>query len=146
MDKERKLAIEIKLLDNMISRNIINNCKRDNISNISHIQGAILRYLFKNKKHIIYQGDIEKEFDIRRSTVSGILDTMEKNTLIKRINSIDDCRKKEIILTDKSIKEAEFMKKHVSVFENKIKKNITEEELIVFYSVIDKIKNNLKGE
>ena len=42
-----------------------------------------MRYLFINMDKEIYQKDIEKNFVVRRSTASGILDTMEKNGMKK---------------------------------------------------------------
>ena len=107
---ERKVAFEIKRLDNLINRKILKYLKKENIKNISHVQAEILRYLYVNRDNTVYQSDIEKEADIRRSTVSGILKTMEKNGLIKRIDSKKDTRKKEVTLTNLSVKRHNEMK------------------------------------
>ena len=45
---ERKVAFEIKKLDNLISRKICQNLKDGNLSNISHLQINILKYLYLN--------------------------------------------------------------------------------------------------
>ena len=66
---KRKVAFEIKRLDNMITRKICENVKKENIRNISHMQASILKFLYINKDKKIYQSDIEKEIDLRRSTV-----------------------------------------------------------------------------
>ncbi len=139
--KERKVAFEIKLLDNLISRKIIEN-KKEN-KTLSHVQASILKYLFENNK-TIYQNDLEVFLNVRRSTISGILKTMEKNNLIKRIDSKSDARKKEIVLTDYSIKKSKEMKKKVTLFETLLVKGISYEELEIFFRVIDKLKENVK--
>ena len=113
---ERKVAFEVKRLDNLINRKILKYLKKENIKNISHVQAEILRYLYVNRCNTIYQSDIEKEVDIRRSTVSGILKTMEKNGLIKRIDSKKDTRKKEVTLTNLSVKRHNEMDTKVKKF------------------------------
>ena len=140
--KERKVAFEIKLLDNLISRKIIEN-KKEN-KTLSHVQASILKYLFENNNKTIYQNDLEVFLNVRRSTISGILKTMEKNNLIKRIDSKSDARKKEIVLTDYSIKKSKEMKKKVTLFETLLVKGISYEELEIFFRVIDKLKENVK--
>lgn len=79
----------------------------------------------------------------RRSTTSGILDTMEKNNLIKRINSAIDARSKQIILTDYSYNLSKTMLKQKDNFEQLIQNDITPEELEIFFKVTNKIKNNI---
>ena len=78
--KERKIAFEIKKLDNMIERKIFKGIDKLKLTNT---QVRILKYLCDNKDKVIYQSSIEKEVSVRRSTISGILNTMEKNNLIK---------------------------------------------------------------
>lgn len=141
---KRKVAFEIKKLDNLIDRKICQNIKKEKVINISHVQARVLRYLFVNKDKIIYQSDIEKEMDLRRSTISGILKTMEKNGLIKREDSKNDTRKKEVSLTDLSTQKHKEMKEKINKFEKEMLKGISLEEEKVFFRVIDKLSNNLR--
>lgn len=142
--RKRKIPFEIKMLDNMLTRKICENVKKEGISNISHVQADILGYLYKNKNRIIYQNEIEKVIGARRSTISGILRTMEKNELIKRCDSLDDARKKEVLLTIKSIKKHDELEKKAVIFEKELLKGISCEEKEIFFKVIDKLKGNLK--
>src|SRR5699024_12075049 len=59
-------------------------------------------YYLANSHDNVYQRDIEKEFNIRRSTEINILKTMEKNNLIWRKSVKSDSRLKRIILSDKA--------------------------------------------
>ncbi len=52
-------------------------------------------------KKTVYQSELEDVLNLRRATVSGILMTMEKNGIIKRVASKKDARTKEIILNEK---------------------------------------------
>lgn len=141
---ERKIPFEIKTLDNMINRKICENEKRRHDKSISHVHVSILKYLYQNRDKTVYQSDIEKKIGVRRSTISGILKTMEKMDFIKRVDSDSDARKKEIFLTNKSINKYKEMEKKVTQFETLLTNGISYEELNVFFSVIDKLKENLK--
>ena len=140
----RKIPFEIKILDNMLNRKICENVKKEGISNVSHVQADILSYLYRNKDRIIYQNEVEKKMKVRRSTISGILKTMEKNGLIIRNDSSEDARKKEVSLTLKSIKKHDDLEKKVEIFEKELLKGISYEEKEIFFKVIDKLKDNLK--
>lgn len=139
--KERKIPFEIKILDNMIDRKIHSTVKENRIT---QVQAKILRFLYVNKSNVIYQNMIEKELGLRRSTVSGILDTMEKNGFITRNQSEHDARKKEVSLTINSLNKHKEIEKKISDFEMVLLKGITKEEQDAFFKTLDKLKENLK--
>ena len=56
--------------------------------------GYIISYLCENKDKNIFQRDIEREFDLSRSTVSTILKQLESEGLIERKSVIIDARLK----------------------------------------------------
>ena len=68
---------------------------------------------------------------------------MEKNGLIKRVRCEKDSRLKRIELTDLAL---EIHKQHeldIERFENYIRTGVSEEELALFFSVMDKISQNV---
>lgn len=89
----------IKVASNEISRNINDFAQKYSLTGT---QVQIIYYLVNSSKTDIYQKDIEKEFNIRRSTTTNILKTMEKNDLIIRRSVDSDSRLKRIVLSDKS--------------------------------------------
>ena len=128
----------------MIKRKIISNTKHHDIkAGLSPVQLKILHHLLIHSKDIIFQRDIEKLIESRRSTTSGILNTMEKNNLIKRINNEKDARSKQIILTEYGLNFSIYMLEQKNNFEKKVTNNITKEELDIFFRVTEKIKNNI---
>ncbi|MBR5520462.1 MAG: MarR family transcriptional regulator [Oscillospiraceae bacterium] len=72
---------------------------------LSGMQARMLGFIaMRNKADAkVYQRDIEAEFKIRRSSVTSVLNTMEKNGYILRMPSDTDARLKEIILTEKAV-------------------------------------------
>ncbi len=144
---KKSIGFEIKTVSNMLARKILQDSKLKNGFAISHVQIKIVHYLAENfrKKKIVYQRDIEKALSVRRSTVSGILQTMEKNNFIKRIPVKEDARLKQIVLTDKAKKIAKEMKKKANSFDYLLSNGISYEELTIFFKVIDKIKENISN-
>lgn len=138
---ERKIGYEIKMLNNLIERNIVETHKHINECVITPVQLQIIIYLLDKKE--AFQNELEDYLKIRRSTISGILKTMEKNNMIKKVKSLDDARINKIVLTNLSLERIKLIQKQATIYENKITSNITEKELKIFFKVIDKIKDNI---
>jgi len=139
----RIVGYEIKTLDNLMTRMIVKKAKECGYETLTTVQIRIMRYLFLNRDKEIYQRDIERNFVVRRSTASGIINTMEKNGMLKREDSSLDLRVKRIVLTDKYIDRIDFLESMIDEFQNELLDGISDVELNVFFSVIDKMKGNL---
>ncbi len=138
------VANELKKLDVDISRKLFSIAKENKISFYpSPLQAKITKYLIENNKREVYQKELEEVFEVRKATISGVLFTMEKNEVIKRVASENDARQKKIVLTKKSKKIYE-VKETFKKLDEEITKNISEEELNNFLSTIEKIRKNIK--
>lgn len=71
--------------------------------NLTSTQMSVIDFLNCHPNEEMFQKDIEKEFYIRRSTASTLLQRMETKGLLKRVPSKTDGRLKQVILTDKSL-------------------------------------------
>ncbi|WP_119325497.1 MarR family winged helix-turn-helix transcriptional regulator [Companilactobacillus musae] len=89
----------IKVASNEISRGINTFAGKYGLTGT---QVQIIYYLSNCSKETVCQKNIESEFNIRRSTATNILKTMEKNDLIIRRPIKNDSRLKRIVLSDKS--------------------------------------------
>ena len=138
------VANELKKLDVDISRKLFSIAKENKISFYpSPLQAKITKYLIENNKREVYQKELEEVFEVRKATISGVLFTMEKNEVIKRVASENDARQKKIVLTKKSKKIYEEVKETFKKLDEEITKNISEEELNNFLSTIEKIRKNI---
>ena len=79
-----RLGLEIKKLNNLISRNISNLKTLSMLNEVSNSNGLILRYIEEHEDEMVTQKDIEMAFGITRSTASTVLSLMEKKELITR--------------------------------------------------------------
>lgn len=141
-----RLGLEIKRLNNLISRNICNLETISLLNEISNSNGFILRYIEEHEDEVITQKDIEKAFSITRSTASTVLSLMEKKELIVREVLKEDNRVKKVLITDKGKKINSDIKKEIDEFELNLIKGFSDEDLKQFLFYIDKLKENLKEE
>ena len=80
------------------------------MDSLTNMQRHVLHYiLLQSMSRDIYQKDVEAEFQIRRSTATGILQLLEKNGFILRKAEDRDARLKKIVPTEK----AEKVREHV---------------------------------
>jgi len=83
---EKRIGREIKFIHILTSRYVTKHIKCKEKKHYSLIQIDIMEYLAETKKKV-YQKDIEKEFGLRKSTISGVLDTMQRNGIIGRFGN-----------------------------------------------------------
>lgn len=93
----RHIGKELGNVTNRIRRYIDNETSK---YGITHMQAMIIRFLKNRDDSPVFQRDIEKEFDIRRSSVTSVLQLMEKNGFITRTSDRSDARLKQIRLTE----------------------------------------------
>lgn len=133
----------------LVFKEIFQNIEKQKNKNLqdlelTSIQASVLIYLL-NESDIKNQRDIEKKFNLTNPTVNGILNRLEFKGFIKRTISQKDARNKEVHLTDKSLKLNSEMNSKAKEVEKNILNNISKDELEVFYNVVKKISENIKG-
>jgi DNA-binding MarR family transcriptional regulator len=142
--ESRKLGFELHRSSRLVKRYMDNDTSKLYIEKITGTHGWALGFFFHNKDRDVFQKDFEQEFNIRRSTASNILALIEKNGLIQREGVPYDARLKKITLTQKALDIQQKIDKSFEKLEDTIKQDITDEELEVFFRVIDKINSNLE--
>ena len=140
---ENIVLFKIKELDKKIVRTILKENSDINISPLTSTQIQILKYMIEHQNEDVYQKDLENVLNLRRATVSGVLQTMEKNNLIKREIYENDVRVKKIILNEKTKSIFLKNKQKIDEIEKNIIKNISKKDLNDFIKVIDKLITNL---
>jgi len=140
----KEIAKEVKTLANLLKRRLDNAITKVSAGNITSVQVLILGFVEESNVEV-YQKDIEKQFDIRRSTVTNILNGMEKQELIERQSVNNDARLKKIILTTKAKDILSRLNSEVTNIQQLLIKDISQEELEMYLLVIKKMKENLGG-
>lgn len=95
---------------------------------VTPVQSRIIMYIYENNGSI-YQKDIESFISCNKSTLSSILNTMEKNELIIKEES---SRKNIIKLTSKSFEIVDILKKDNMESRSIISNGISDNEYEIF--------------
>ena len=104
MINKLKLGLDISKIDHIISRKMDAAVISSIDDKLTVSQAYVIDFIFNqcNKKEI-FQKDLEKEFDLKRSSISLMLNNMEKSDLIKRCASNRGCSFKENYFKQKSL-------------------------------------------
>ena len=140
----RKLGFELHRSSRLVKRYMDNDATKLYVDKMTGTHGWAIGFFYHNRDRDVFQKDFEQEFNIRRSTASNILSLIEKNGLITRESVPYDARLKKIVLTQKALDVQSVVDKAFEKLEETMRKDISEEELQVFFGVIDKINNNLE--
>lgn len=91
----------------------------------------------------VYQRDLETCFRLRRSTLSSLLNTLEKKGLIVRVPVPQDARLKKLILTEKGREVGDSVDRFLTYAIQLMIRDLTEEELQTLRTIFKKIQHNL---
>lgn len=138
-EEDRKIGPEIHCTDLKLSRNLSAHVRKSGVDEVTMMHGWIIRYLYENREQ-----DIEQRFAVGRSTVTNLIQLMEKKGFVKRESVKQDARLKKVILTEKGIASQESFEDIVEHIEEELSEGISEEELHIFYKVLDQINQNVK--
>ncbi len=142
--EEDSLLYQIKAIDKQIIRLFLleeNIC--GNFSIPTPTQFQIMEYILKHPNDSIYQKDLEDVLKLRRATVSGVLKTMEKNHLIKRVIGKQDARVKEIIMEEHVKNLCMHHLTKVMRIEKLLMQNISKQEQLEFMRILKKMQENI---
>ena len=96
-----------------------------------------------NKKDGQSQRELSEILDIKPSTITVMLNRMEKTNLVRREQDTKDQRVSRVYLTDKGKETCEKSKKIIKKIENELFDNITIEEKVILRRLMIQMKGNL---
>ncbi len=144
---KKMISDEFRSLSRRIHRFIENSPNKRTIDSVTGTNGWIIAYLSCNRERDVFQKDIEKAFDVTRSTASKVIDLMEQKGLVERKRVEQDARLKKLVLTPKAEKLSELFERDREILEETLTKGFTEEEKKKLNEFIVRMKYNLdKGE
>jgi len=146
MDNEKSICRELKMINNLIRRKMMKSAVHEYIDSVTGTNGWIIAYIADHCDREVYQKDLEGVFSMRRSSVSKAIDTLEDKGFIRREAVERDARLKRLVLTEKAWEIHELAKENGRQIEAQVTRGLSEEEKKAFFSVLQKIKNNVEGE
>lgn len=136
------VMLDFKRINGKIHKALSSSLKQYEVD-ITPVQGRILMFISERKE--VTATDIIERFDsINKSTLSEILNNLEKNKYIIRTEDIIDSRKKIIRLTDKSMCVVKKLKDNFDNVAHKVLDGISNEEYGAFKSILGKMERNIE--
>lgn len=135
---------------NKLSKDIRYACNSYLVSSGTPITGEQCRLLAyirgRNEQgECVYQRDIERDFQIKRSSVASILGHLEKGGYIIREIDKDDARIKKVILTESGAELDNALYENILKVEGVISEGMTEEEKDEFLRLLKKAISNIEN-
>jgi len=144
MQGKRRIGFELRSVSHLVKQKIDQTIASGQTYGVTGMQGWIIGYLYRHMNtRESFQHDLELEFNIRRSTATGLLQRMERDGLLVRTTVAADARRKKITLTPKAINVHETVMHAIDQVEQSITEGLTPDEIKTLFSILDKIKNNL---
>ena len=139
MKHDKHAARYVGKLSNKLRRKIDAFSSRESFSGS---QGRVLHFILAQSSDV-FQKDIEEEYSLRPSTATELLKKMEKNGLIRREAMASDARMKRIVVSEKALQYKDMVLADITALEDELTKNISQNELDIFFKVIEKMLDNI---
>ena len=111
---------------------------------LTGVQSRMLHYiLVKSAEGPVYQRDVENAFNSSRSTITGILQLMEKNGLITREGVDSDGRLKSLIPTEKAACLDAQVTEYLRRSEQRLVQGLSEDQIRQFLKMAEHMSANL---
>ncbi|MEY8390334.1 MarR family transcriptional regulator [Lachnospiraceae bacterium] len=139
MEHDKHAARYISKLSNKLRRKIDAFSSRESFSGS---QGRVLHFILAQSNDV-FQKDIEEEYSLRPPTATELLKKMEKNGLIYREAMVNDARMKRIVVSEKALQYKDMVIADINALEDELTKDIPQNELDIFFKVIEKMLDNI---
>ena len=144
MKSQYPIGLHINKLSRIISRKVDAAVLNAIDDNITVSQAYVIDFITDNTDRDIFQKDLELEFGLKRSSVSLMLNNMEKNDLIKRLPVPGDARLKKIVLTEKASEISKKISVAIDAVEGRIAESLGEEEVHLLLNMLNKIRTDIE--
>ena len=138
------IPAQIRRVDNLIFRRINQFARANGVEQATPMHGWIIEYLYRHRDTPVFQRDIEREFSITRSTVTNILQLMERKGYIERQSVPQDARLKKLVLTEEGVRFHENTILSFKQTDDYVASLLTEEENAELLRLLNKLRDALK--
>ena len=137
------IPAQIRRVNNLIMRSMSLRSRENGVEEVTPMHGWILGYLYHRRGEEVFQKDIERVFSVTRSTVTSILQLMEKKGYIVRESVPQDARLKRIRITEQGASAHEKMMLTIKQTDEHIASLLTEEENREMLRLLAKLRMGL---
>ena len=143
-DGPQVIPAQLRRVDNLIFRRLNQFSRANGVEQTTPMHGWIIEYLYRHRDEPVFQRDIEREFSITRSTVTNILQLMERKGYIERRSVPQDARLKQLVLTEEGTRFHEKTMLSLHQTDEYVASLLTEEENAQLLRLLNKLRDALK--
>ena len=143
-DLPQVIPAQIRRVNNLISRRVNHYSRLNGVEDVTAMHGWILAYLYECRDREVFQRDVERAFSITRSTVTNILQLMEKKGYIRRVGVPQDARLKRLVLTEEGAKAHQQIILSFRQTDQFISSLLTEEENAELLRLLNKLRAGME--
>ena len=143
-DGPQVIPAQLRRVDNQIFRRLNQFSRANGVEQTTPMHGWIIEYLYRHRDAPVFQRDIEREFSITRSTVTNILQLMERKGYIQRQSVPQDARLKQLVLTEEGVRFHENTILSFHQTDDYVANLLTEEENAELLRLLNKLRDALK--
>lgn len=144
MRRKNTVGYKIRLIHNQIHKQMeAKRSANENDLALTGMQRWTMGFLKDHEEEVLYQRDIETEFQVSRATASNMLAVMERKGLIERRPVEHDARLKQLILTERARTLMEQAQEDIRQMEETLLAGLSKEEVEGLKTTLDKLLVNL---
>lgn len=133
---------KMRQLTHQINRYLEENDTSRRGLNTTQLQ--ILNYLMNHDD--VIQKDLEIETQLKKSSITGSIDSLVEKGLVKRLKGGSDKRKNYVVLTEEALEGRKLLEDKLATLDEKIIEGIEKKDLETFIDVLGKMIDNLHSE
>lgn len=137
---------ELRILSRNINNYFINYGNNKKVDKMTGSGAWIIAYIAENDYRDVFQRDLEKEFDITRSTASKNVDLLVENGFIIREQVDYDARLKKLVLTEKAKEVFKIMRNDRAALEAQMLRGFSDDEKKQLRGFLKRLASNLDAE
>lgn len=114
---------------------------------LTGVRGMLLGEIVRanKEKRDVYQRDVERWMQLRRSSVTAVLQAMEQDGFITRCSVAQDARLKRLTATPKGVAYHERIRLSIDNFERDLQRGVQPEQQAVARAVLERILSNAQS-
>ena len=143
MSQAPSLMLAVRGLDRQFHKEVQSTLRAKGFDDCKKNYGFIMHYMHVHEGEDVYQRDLEKHFHMNRSSITTIVQSMEKDGLITRVAVARDARLKKIVLTKQGVQFDRDISDTINALDKQISNVLSPEEREQFLSYCAKISSKL---
>lgn len=144
MKTQNYIGFAVKGVDHLLHRRINQIARERGLDDITIMHSFIIHFLHENQGRDIFQRDLERNFHVTRSTITNLVQFLEKNGYITREPVPIDARLKKIVLTSRGEELDNQMKYSINEAEKYVDSALSTTEKEQFLLYCQKIRQKLE--